>query len=34
MDYFQNASLAGKNPDQIIRELQAIQRFKEEELIQ
>ena len=34
MEYFQSASLAGKTSEQMIKEFQAIQRFKEEELIQ
>lgn len=35
LEYFQSATnLAGKTPEQMIREFHAIQRYKEEELIQ
>ena len=33
MEYFKNANLAGKTPEQIVKEFQAIQRYKEEELM-
>ena len=33
IEYFQNANLAGKTSEQMIKEFQAIQRFKEEELV-
>lgn len=33
LQYFQNANLAGKSSDQMIKEFQAIQRYKEEELM-
>lgn len=34
LEYFQGASMAGKTSEQMIKEFQAIQRYKEEELIQ
>jgi len=34
LEYFQSANLAGKTAEQMIREFHAIQRYKEEELIQ
>ena len=34
LEYFQSTNVAGKSADQMIREFRAIQRYKEEELVQ
>ena len=34
LEYFQSGNMAGKSADQMIKEFRAIQRFKEEELVQ
>ena len=34
MEYFQGANMSAKTPEQMIKEFTAIQRFKEEELVQ